>query len=87
VRPQLEDWYIYLDEESLVDEKLLAGVYRFVRRSIEREARAQLSKKIHHPAGLIGQGAILYQGGSWFFRGADALRTADDLGRFRLNML
>jgi beta-1,4-mannosyltransferase len=84
VHPQLEDWYIYLDEESLVDEKLLAGVYRFVRRSIEREVRAQLSKKKRHPAGLIGQGAILYQGGNWFFRGADALRTADDLGRFRL---
>jgi len=84
VRPQLEDWYIYLDEESLVDEKLLAGLYRFIQRSIEREARAQLSKKKRRPAGWIGQGAILYQGGNWFFRGADALRTADDLGRFRL---
>ncbi|HWZ20869.1 MAG TPA: glycosyltransferase family 2 protein [Ktedonobacteraceae bacterium] len=84
VRPQLEDWYIYLDEESLIDEKLLAGLYRFVQRSIEREARALLSKKKRHPAGWIGQGAILYQGGNWFFRGADALRTADDLGRFRL---
>ena len=36
------------------------------------------------PARIIGQGAILYQGGHWFFRGADGLRTADDLGRFRL---
>ena len=84
VSPQLEDWYIYLDEESLIDEKLLAGLYRFVQRSIEKEARAQRSKKKNHPAGLIGQGAILYQGGNWFFRGADALRTADDLGRFRI---
>ena len=84
VRPQLEDWYIYLDEESLLDEKLLAGLYRFVQRSIEREAHAQYSKKKNHPTGWIGQGAILYQGGNWFFRGADALRTADDLGRFRL---
>ncbi len=83
VRPQLEDWYIYLDEESLIDEKLLAGLYRFVQRSIEREARVQRSKKKSHVAGLIGQGAILYQGGNWFFRGADSLRTADDLGRFR----
>ena len=83
VSPQLEDWYIYLDEESLIDEKLLAGLYRFVQRSIEKEVRAQRSKKKNHPAGLIGQGAILYQGGNWFFRGADALRTADDLGRFR----
>ncbi len=84
VRPQLEDWYIYLDEESLVDEKLLAGLYRFVQRSLEREARTLYDKRKHHPAGWIGQGAILYQGGNWFFRGADALRTADDLGRFRL---
>jgi egghead protein (zeste-white 4 protein) len=84
VRAKLEDWYIYLDEESLVDEKLLAGLYRFVQQSIERESRAQYSKKKHYPAGWIGQGAILYQGGNWFFRGADALRTADDLGRFRL---
>ncbi len=84
VCPQPEDWYIYLDEESLVDEKLLAGLYRFIQHSIEREIRAKVNKKKHHPAGWIGQGAILYQGGNWFFRGADALRTADDLGRFRL---
>jgi beta-1,4-mannosyltransferase len=84
VRPELEDWYIYLDEESLIDEKLLAGLYCFVQRSIEREARVKRSKKKRHSPGLIGQGAILYQGGNWFFRGADALRTADDLGRFRL---
>jgi egghead protein (zeste-white 4 protein) len=84
VRPHLEDWYIYLDEESLVDEKLLAGLYRFVERSLDFETRAQHDRKKHHPAGLIGQGAILYQGGNWFFRGADALRTADDLGRFRV---
>ncbi len=84
VRPHLEDWYIYLDEESLVDEKLLAGLYRFVERSIDIETRAQHDRKKRHPAGLIGQGAILYQGGNWFFRGADALRTADDLGRFRV---
>lgn len=84
VRPQLEDWYIYLDEESLIDEKMLAGLYRFVQESMKREARARSGKKKHHPAGWIGQGAILYQGGNWFFRGADALRTADDLGRFRL---
>jgi egghead protein (zeste-white 4 protein) len=84
VRAESEDWYIYLDEESLVDEKLLAGLYRFVQQSIERETRDEYNKKKKHPAGWIGQGAILYQGGNWFFRGADALRTADDLGRFRL---
>jgi egghead protein (zeste-white 4 protein) len=37
-----------------------------------------------HPQGIIGQGTIIYQGGHWFFRSADAMRTADDLGRFRL---
>jgi len=84
VRPRSEDWYIYLDEESLVDEHMLAGVYRFIWRSIETEQRAQQSGKKSRSAGLIGQGAILYQGGNWFFRGADGLRTADDLGRFRV---
>lgn len=82
VPPRLEDWYIYLDEESLVNEHMLAGVYRFIWRSLKAEQRAQ--KRGKRPARLIGQGAILYQGGNWFFRGADALRTADDLGRFRL---
>jgi len=86
VCPRQEDWYIYLDEESLVSEHMLAGVYRFIWRSIEAELRAQKDGKGKgpQPARLIGQGAILYQGGNWFFRGADALRTADDLGRFRL---
>lgn len=83
VRPQKEDWYIYLDEESLVDEHMLAGLYRFIQHSLAAEAHAQQRRKTHDPVGLIGQGAILYQGGNWFFRGADALRTADDLGRFR----
>src|SRR5260221_8861382 len=81
VCPQREDWLIYLDEESLVDEHLLAGLYRFVQKTVEDEAQ---TRKKRRPAGVIGQGSILYQGGNWFFRGADALRTADDLGRFRL---
>lgn len=80
--PQQEDWHIYLDEESIIDEVLLAGIYRFIWRSILAEAHGPEKKQ--RPAGLIGQGAILYRGGNWFFRGADALRTADDLGRFRL---
>jgi egghead protein (zeste-white 4 protein) len=84
VRPGAEDWYIYLDEESLVDEHLLAGVYRFIWQSIQAGQRAGRTGKGPQPAGLIGQGGILYQGGNWFFRGADGLRTADDLGRFRL---
>jgi beta-1,4-mannosyltransferase len=73
-RPRAEDWHIYLDEESVVDAAFVAGVYRFIRSGAVGRARRP----------LIGQGPILYQGGSWFFRGADALRTADDLGRFRL---
>ncbi len=75
--PQPEDWYLYLDEESAITPGMLAGVYRFI-------ARAERASQARKPARLIGQGAILYQGGAWFFRGADALRTADDLGRFRL---
>jgi egghead protein (zeste-white 4 protein) len=81
VCPQHEDWFIYLDEESLIDEHMLAGLYHFVQQTLEDEAH---TRKKRHPAGVIGQGSILYQGGNWFFRGADALRTADDLGRFRL---
>lgn len=84
VHPRQEDWYIYLDEESLVNEHMLAGVYRFIWRSIDAEQGAGKGGKRSIPTRLIGQGAILYQGGNWFFRGADALRTADDLGRFRL---
>ncbi len=72
VRP--EDWYLYLDEESGVSAYLIAGVYEFIK---------QAHKKTNTPR-IIGQGAILYQGGTWFFRGADALRAADDFGRFRV---
>jgi egghead protein (zeste-white 4 protein) len=72
--PSLEDWHVYLDEESTIDAAFVAGVYRFIRRGV--------AGGVCRP--LIGQGPIVYQGGSWFFRGADALRTADDLGRFRL---
>jgi egghead protein (zeste-white 4 protein) len=73
------DWYIYLDEESLVDAALIAGIYRFIARALICMAR-----KGQPTPRLIGQGGILYHGGTWFFRGADALRTADDVGRFRL---
>jgi egghead protein (zeste-white 4 protein) len=79
VRAQPGDWFIYLDEESAVDTSLVAGLYRFVWR-----AQSDAWRKGQPSPRLIGQGAILYQNGTWFFRGADALRTADDLGRFRL---
>jgi egghead protein (zeste-white 4 protein) len=79
-----QDWYVYLDEESTIQEAVVAGIYRFIRRSLQAEAQAHHTSKQHSCAGFIGQGAIVYQGGHWFFRGADALRTADDFGRFRL---
>lgn len=79
VQPQPGDWYVYLDEESAIDTPVIAGLYRFVERAQTRAADRGLATPR-----LIGQGAILYQGGTWFFRGADALRTADDVGRFRL---
>lgn len=72
--PRPQDWHIYLDEESGVSAYVVAGVYEFISRACRR------SPSPH----IIGQGAILYQGGHWFFRGADALRTADDFGRFRV---
>jgi beta-1,4-mannosyltransferase len=84
VQLQQDDWYIYLDEESVIDETLLVGIYRFIWRCILSETDPQRPEKKKRSRRLIGQGVILYQGGNWFFRGADALRTADDLGRFRL---
>lgn len=70
------DWCVYLDEESRVGRSFLAGALEFVGRAVRESARRGLAP--------IGQGAILYEGGHWLFRGADGLRTADDLGRFRL---
>jgi egghead protein (zeste-white 4 protein) len=77
--PEPEDWHLYLDEESQIDSTLIAGLYRLVRQSYRQAERARLTTPR-----VVGQGGILYAGGSWFFRGADALRTADDIGRFRL---
>ncbi|HEX8728600.1 MAG TPA: glycosyltransferase family 2 protein, partial [Ktedonobacterales bacterium] len=78
-RPSPADWHVYLDEESTVDAPLIAGIYDFIARARERALRH--GWRSPH---LIGQGGILYEGGSPFFRGADAIRTGDDLGRFRL---
>ena len=74
-----DEWRLYLDEESRVDASVVAGVYDFIERA-ERETRTPGPEAPRR----IGQGAILYQGGSAFYRAADALRTGDDLGRFRL---
>ena len=79
VRLGPQDWCMYLDEESLIDSALLAGVYRYIQQHNPGGSRREQQRPCP-----VGQGAILYQGGDWFFRGADALRTADDLGRFRL---
>src|SRR5260221_2144477 len=70
-----EDWLVYLDEESGISAYLIAGIYEFVARHLAHNTSVPR---------LIGQGGILYQGGHWFFRGADALRTSDDFGRFRI---
>jgi beta-1,4-mannosyltransferase len=78
-QPGAADWHVYLDEESVVDVTAVAGIYEFIRGAQERAARA-----CSPTARLIGQGGLLYQGGAALFRGADALRTGDDLGRFRL---
>jgi beta-1,4-mannosyltransferase len=76
--PVGDEWRLYLDEESRVDASVVAGAYAFIARA-ERETE----KRSPEAPRRIGQGAILYQGGSAFFRAADALRTGDDLGRFR----
>lgn len=65
-------WVLYLDEESRMTHSSLQGVVQFIDR--------------HHQEKLapIGQGPIIYTGEHWFWCGADALRLADDLGRFKL---
>jgi beta-1,4-mannosyltransferase len=77
--PQPQDWHIYMDEESMIDDVFIAGIYRFIMQSQQRMCQPGQRCK-----GYIGQGTIIYQGGHWFFRTADAIRTADDLGRFHL---
>jgi egghead protein (zeste-white 4 protein) len=66
------DWILYLDEESRLTLSCLKGIFYFAKK---------YSRTKKPP---IGQGAILYTGGHWFLRGADALRLGDDLGRFKL---
>jgi hypothetical protein len=80
--PGPADWYLFIDEESKLDSSVVAGIYRFISRRCRHAGRR--GRRGQSPAKIIGQGGILYQGGHWFFRGADSLRTADDLGRFRL---
>lgn len=67
-------WVLHMDEESLLTPQALAGIHRF----------------INTPGNAlkIGQGEIKYNahryGDNWLITSMDALRTGDDLGRFRL---
>jgi egghead protein (zeste-white 4 protein) len=73
VRPlDRNDWALYLDEESRISDSALYGCFRFMAQNARKERAA------------IGQGPIVYTGGTAFMRGADAVRLGDDLGRFRL---
>lgn len=67
-----DEWVLYLDEESRLANSSVEGIITFMN---------QHHQKSKPP---IGQGPIVYTGGSWFWRGADAIRLADDLGRFQL---
>jgi beta-1,4-mannosyltransferase len=67
-------WVLHMDEESQLTPEALAGIHRFI--NAPENARK------------IGQGEIKYNshryGDNWLITSMDALRTGDDLGRFRL---
>lgn len=67
-------WVLHMDEESLLTPEAMAGIHRFINAS--------------ENAQKIGQGEIKYNahryGDNWLITSMDALRTGDDLGRFRL---
>lgn len=69
-------WILHLDEESTLTPEALVGIREFV---------AQYD--IRRTPGAIGQGEILYNGGPYggnpLIETIDAVRTGDDLGRFR----
>jgi egghead protein (zeste-white 4 protein) len=70
-------WVLHLDEESIVTIECLRGI-------ADHLARYDL----HQTPGAIGQGEILYNSGRYgkypLIEALDAIRTGDDLGRFRL---
>lgn len=69
-------WVLHLDEESTLTPEALVGIRDFVARYDVRST-----------PGAIGQGEILYNGGPYgrnpLVETVDAVRTGDDLGRFR----
>ena len=72
-------WILHLDEESVLTPECLLGISRFVTRYDTRTT-----------SGAIGQGEILYNAGRYgdnaWIEAVDAMRTGDDLGRFRFQM-
>lgn len=70
-------WVLHLDEESIVTIECLQGI-------ADHLARYDLRQT----PGAIGQGEILYNSGRYgqypLIEAIDAIRTGDDLGRFRL---
>lgn len=70
-------WVLHLDEESIITIECLQGI-------ADHLARYDLRQT----PGAIGQGEILYNSGRYgqypLIEALDAIRTGDDLGRFRL---
>jgi beta-1,4-mannosyltransferase len=72
-RPARDTWLLHMDEESIITPEAVAGIAKFISSSSIL---------------CIGQGEIQYNGHGYgknpFITAADAVRTGDDLGRFRL---
>ena len=72
-RQEDHDWVLHLDEESVPTEECIDGCFRFMRKHFRKPA--------------IGQGEIVYNGNGYApwkaTCAADALRTGDDLLRFK----
>lgn len=68
------DWLLHLDEESILTTSAIAGIAQFIKKPENKE--------------VIGQGEIKYNsmnyGSHALITSMDAVRTGDDLGRFRL---
>lgn len=72
-------WVLHLDEESIVTIECLQGIADHLSRYDLRQT-----------PGAIGQGEILYNSGRYgqhpLIEAIDAIRTGDDLGRFRMQL-
>lgn len=68
-----DNWLLHLDEESIIDISAVAGIHVFINNPAN--------------AGCVGQGEIKYNahnyGSHTLITVMDAMRTGDDLGRFR----